>query len=364
MNIYVVGADHHNTLGVVKSLGEAGVNPIVLIITDGKHSFVLKSRSVKEGHIFNTNSDCVKFLLSNKTCDEDMVLCCTDAIVMELDKHHAEITKKYRVSICDKAMEASRLMNKEEITNLASQYGLDVPKSWKIINSSIPDDIVFPCITKPLTSVNGSKKDIIVCNNCDELHSVITRDSVCTEYLVQEYIEREKEISILGTVLYGSHQVIFSGCIDKLRESSRGCSAFAVMLDNQLLGDNLIKIEKLLKDSGYNGLFSVEFLYSKGKYYFLEVNFRNDGNGYVPTKAGLNLPYFWYQSCLGRSIIPPSAKYPCYFMVELADLGNVKHGKVSLLEWIRDFTRTNCFYLLDHKDIRPFFYSLLYRIRH
>ena len=39
----------------------------------------------------------------------------------------------------------------------------------------------------------------------------------------------------------------------------------------------------------------MEFLRGKdGKDYFMEINFRNDGNSICVTASGMNLPYIWY----------------------------------------------------------------------
>ena len=44
--VLVIGADHHNTLGIVESLGQKGLNSYVLIVGENINSFVLKSRYV------------------------------------------------------------------------------------------------------------------------------------------------------------------------------------------------------------------------------------------------------------------------------------------------------------------------------
>ena len=45
--VLVIGADHHNTLGIVESLGQKGVKSYVLIVADIKTSFVLNNSSLK-----------------------------------------------------------------------------------------------------------------------------------------------------------------------------------------------------------------------------------------------------------------------------------------------------------------------------
>ena len=56
------------------------------------------------------------------------------------------------------------------------------------------------------------------------------------------------------------------------------------------------KVEKFIREIGYKGLFSVEFIRDAvGNDYFLEINMRNDGNAYCVQCAGVNLPNIWYK---------------------------------------------------------------------
>jgi len=355
----IIGGEHHNTLGVIKSLGKVGVELTVCVISETSFSVVLKSRYIKEGHIFKNESLCVDYLIANykSSLCRIPLICCSDRIVAAIDERYWELNERFVLPLCSRKGLTSYYMDKENITNLAFKYGIKVPKSWKISNNQIPDDITYPCITKPLQSIKGSKLDIIVCTNHDELEKVLRRDTICQDYLVQQYIEREKEISILGAVLDNRKDVVYSGCIDKLREYGRGTSAYAVMIDNHIIGDIKEKLKKLLIDSTYSGLFSAEFLLYQGDFYFLEVNFRNDGNGYVPTCAGLNLPYIWFLSTMGKPLGKYVPSYPCYFMLESCDIKNMLKGKVPLFQWIKEMKKVNCFYFYDKEDMKPFIYE-------
>lgn len=42
----VIGTDHHNTLGVIRGLGERGIMPDLLLVSGGKRSFVSRSRYI------------------------------------------------------------------------------------------------------------------------------------------------------------------------------------------------------------------------------------------------------------------------------------------------------------------------------
>lgn len=113
--------------------------------------------------------------------------------------------------------------------------------------------------------------------------------------------------------------------------------------------------KKFLEACGYNGLFSLEFLRGKdGKDYFLEINFRNDGNAYVVTKAGVNLPYIYVLNALGKDysneVNRPITKQ--ISMPVVKDFKLMLQGRVSPWRWIRDLVRTNCFFYADKVDSR------------
>ena len=110
-----------------------------------------------------------------------------------------------------------------------------------------------------------------------------------------------------------------------------------------------------MKRSGYKGLFSAEFLKTKDQLYFLEVNFSNDGNTYVATTSGQNLPYLYVMSCIGKNLpFEESPHYPCYFMLEIEDFRKRRKNGVSLHQWIKDFQKANCCLVYDGNDVMPF----------
>ena len=48
MNVIIFGCSHHNTLGVIRSLGEKGIPTILILVEDKGYSFVGKSKYLKE----------------------------------------------------------------------------------------------------------------------------------------------------------------------------------------------------------------------------------------------------------------------------------------------------------------------------
>lgn len=351
--VYIIGGDHYNTYGVVRSLGEKGVLSHVLIRGGTDKSFVLRSKYVKSGKVCRDDQELLSLLHNIQKPDKPILYCCSDQALEFVLTHFEELAEAFILPVCNDCQLMKSLLEKAFLTEYAKRYNVTVPKSWTAKNRMIPEGILYPVITKPLTSVGGHKSDMVVCHNEEEIKKVFENPSHCDDYQIQQYINYEKEVSILGCVTPNG-EVVFSGCIDKLRTCMIGTSSFAVMVDNSLLDKEKDTLEMMLKATGYSGLFSAEYLLKDGKYYFLEVNFRNDGNTYVATAAGINLPYIWYSSCCGCNVEKNKGNFPCYFMLDIEDFLARKKNGVSFYQWNKDRKRVNAFLVYNKYDKRPF----------
>lgn len=358
-NIIVIGGDHYNTYGIVRSLGEEGIYSDVLILgCKRKASFVIRSKYVAKGYGCETYKEAIAYLTQKSNPDgKSIIICCSDEAEELILAHYDELKVDYILPVCKDYRETIRLMNKDVIALLAKQYGLLVPETWRVIDRNIPDGVNYPCITKPITSTGGRKSDIVVCHNENELKEVVEDKKRCADYVVQDFIECEKEVSILGAVL-ADGEVRFSGRIDKLRTCMIGTTSFGMMVDKGLLGDNVPKLEAMMRSTGYRGLFSAEFLMKEDKFYFLEVNFRNDGNIFAATASGQNLPLQYVQSVMGEKVQNPKPVYPSFFMLEIEDVLALYRNKVSLGKWVKDLRQVNACLVYNKKDRKPFVMKL------
>lgn len=358
INVTIIGSDHYNTYGVVRSLGEKGLKSNVIILgTDTKKSFVLKSKYVKQGSGFLVSTDSIERIIEYAGESNNILICCSDQAVDFITYHNELLKKQYILPICNNPAMMRKVMKKSIITQMANKCGINTPKTWTIVNRQIPDSITYPCITKPEKSTSGRKDDLVVCYTQQDLEKVVKDHNRCANYAVQQYIKFEKELSILGTILKDG-TVVFSGCIDKIRTCMIGTSSYAKMIDNSILGETKTRLEELLKMTGYHGLFSAEFLLKDGIYYFLEVNFRNDGNSYVATAAGINLPYIWINSYFNITKESSKGNFPCYFMLDIEDFLAIRRNGVSFTEWKHDLYTTNTCLVYNKQDKRPFYKKL------
>lgn len=351
--VIIIGGDHYNTLGVVRSLGEEGVYPHVFIQGNTANSFVLKSKYINTGAICKSDEELQQYLHDCANDEKPVIICCSDRALTFVLTHYEQLHNSFILPVCKDYKQTSFFLEKNNITEYAQKYGLTIPLSWTAKQRQMPANLIYPVITKSLTSVGGRKTDMVVCRNEEELKQVLEDPNHCDDYQIQQYIEYEKEISILGCVLPNGH-VFFSGCIDKLRTCMIGTSSYAVMVDNSIMGEEKNRLETMLTSTGYSGLFSAEYLLKDGKFYFLEVNFRNDGNTYVATAAGINLPYIWYKGCCDVEVSQPKGKFPCYFMLDIEDFIARKENGVPFRQWNRNRKQTNVFLVYNKNDQQPF----------
>ena len=355
----VFGGNHHNTLGVIRSLGRRGVSSVLLLVDDNERtSYVCKSRYICEVHKFPSYDLGVQYLIKTiPSLDEKyVVVCCSDGAASAIDLNYDVLSTAYYIPNCAKQGEISRLMSKEILANEARNIGLSVPTTWLSENGNIPVGVTFPCILKPLYSKDGSKEDICVCHDTIELTNYFMGNH-CNRIQIQTFIEKDFEYQLIGCSLYNGRQIIIPGVSKVIRPSKTSNTGF---LYYDRLNDSypIRQVKEMLGRMKYSGLFSVEFLRDReGKDFFMEINFRNDGNAIAVTAAGVNLPFIWYQSSIADHITTSSLVVkPVYVMPEFDDLVHVFHHNISLKTWLKDIRRADCYMEYDKSDRKPFYY--------
>ena len=175
---------------------------------------------------------------------------------------------------------------------------------------------------------------------------------------IQEFIKKESEVMLLGCSINHGNDIVSNVALQKLRYYpdvySAGSYGFSLEVEKSPdLLELRRKVNQYLREIGYNGLFSAEFLKQQDKYYFLEVNLRNDGLSYVSTACGFNLPDI-YVRMMSNEKFPHSRYSHKTFMTDY-DYRHVIKGEVSFSQWIKEaFPSVRCYY--SRKDIMPFIY--------
>ena len=363
-NIIVIGGGHHNTLGVVRALGERGIGVELVTIGSKEEKYVSSSKYVKKHHSLVSSEELQTCLLSRKKSggsNKEVVISCSDVVTEALNESIDNLRLYYTVPGCDKQGDMVHLMDKTTMIGMAAKHGLQAPEVWRL-----PDDkdrIKCPCITKSFVSSHGGKDDVKMFNSFDELSLFL--DNCQDEVFVQRFIDKKEEVQFIGCSLNGGEDIVIPGMTWVLRSQPNTNTGFLRYGPiDPFYYETVERSKQYIKDCGYSGLFSIEFIRSKGdQVYFLEINFRNDGNAWCVTAAGVNLPVVWTKASLGLEYRDELHKVKSiYVMPEFQDFKLVLQHKLSFWQWLRDVKRTDAFLDWNKKDKRPFFRFILNKL--
>lgn len=361
----VIGRNHYNTLGLIRSLGEAGYKPILILLGESGICFTCKSKYLNEIHVVQIEN-IISYLKSLRYEGLPILFPSGDNAEELIDNNFDSLKDHF---FCPNMNNMGGIITKEMDKGLmrkrAQQFGFKTPESWTIKgNATANHDIKYPCIIKASASINGPKSYDIL-NNEEKLEEALSKMQKCThDIIVQEFIKKDYEIIFLG---YSHAGKVGIPCVmKKIREYPQkfGCTGLGRISPNI---EEFIESRKLIdfvNSYNYSGLFSIEFLVSGNNVYFLEINFRNDGNGYFPGKGGVNIADNYIKLIAGENIDTNQRVSHSYNMMrEFTDFDYVRTSGYSKLNWIKDILTTNVFQYWNSKDPKPFFFLLKDKIR-
>lgn len=348
--------DHYNTLGALRSLGEVGIKAIVIL--HGHNNYLVKhSKYLTTFFHVNTVEEGYKLLLDKYGHEKlkPFVYSCDDFVESYLDNHYDEIIDKFYFFDGGQRGIITKYMDKEEISKLAVECGAQIPKTEKLKRGEMPKNLGYPVITKSIMSIRGGwKDDVFICNNEMELreayHKIKSED-----LLVEEFIKKKNELCLDGFCVNHGENVCIPYQTTYLRVDPGKYGNY--MIISQFNNVKVLnQIKAMLKRSGFNGIFSVEYLIDENdNLYFLEINFRNSTWSYAFTVGGVNMLYEWAKATLQGNVNSNIhlRKTPFTAMVEPIDFGFVIKRKVSLLKWLKDLKKCDCLFYYNKHDIKP-----------
>ena len=371
MNKYlIIGGDHHNTLGLIESIAEKKIKPYVIIIDSVKHSYIKHSNAYAKFWEFSNQDDVIKCMKKEFAAEKEkvIVISASDNVSCLLDLHYDELCDKFVLPLCKKEGDLNYWINKDTMSGLAKKVGLIIPEKFIIEDGIIPEDVIYPCITNAISSIEGSKENIAICQNEKELKAFLRGKQLCNTIVAHRFIDKEYEFQLMGVSLNHGEDVIITGRTHIDRPRGIDNTFFLKFQECESEFDETIKkCKDFTKAVGYQGPFSIEFLKGKdGKHYFMEMNFRNDGNAICQTVAGVNVPYIWYLYGVGgnwKKEIENSKIRSMYLMPEIQQVKFWLQGEVFFKELIRDFKRADKWITYFKNDKKPFFWLFINKIR-
>lgn len=356
--VIVIGGNHHNTLGVLRALGRRSLMPHLLLTAKVENPYVAKCRYHQSLKVISNHDEILPALMAfaGKYEQKPIVIACHDVASSLLDKNQDELQRYFVIPCSDEQGKLTRLMNKQTMAELAKSAGLRVPRTWVLESSqSNIDDIEYPCITKPLLSISGSKSDICICRNKYDLLNYLS-EGHCRRILVQQYIKKKYEYQYIGCSLNNGDTIVIPGVSELIRPGQSSNTGFLKYTTRDTSYTNIDSCRLFIRATGYSGLFSMEFLRDElGNDFFMEINFRNDGNGICVTNAGVNLPYIWYLAGAGKEyhseIVQPL--HDEYVMPEFNQYILLGMRKIKLLDFIHEEMQKTSSMEYDANDPAP-----------
>jgi predicted ATP-grasp superfamily ATP-dependent carboligase len=327
-------------------------------------TFVDASKYVERWWKIDNDGLIVDLLLKEYKNEEEkpVIICSSDSSSSIIDSNRNKLSPYFLLPGAGEQGYITHLMSKKNMSNLALEVGFQIPKTCYGDDIGIEQALPLPCILKPIVSAKGSKTDIHICSKWQDVINyvdAIGRDNV----QIQQFIDKDFEYQLIGCST--SKEVIIPGVSKILRPCKGSNTSY---LHYTPLEEGFCEIEKckeFVRRTGYHGLFSLEFLRDKnGQDYFMEINFRNDGNAICVTAAGMSLPYIWYLDCVGMDYTEEANKdiTPVYVMPDMAELKLLVTHQISLREFISDFKKTNRFMEYDKRDPKPFWKLIKFHI--
>lgn len=366
MKQYIVfsGREHYNSLGIIRTLGEAGLLPVYVVVKGGP-VFASKSKYVKESHYVDSVDEGIEFILSKYSdpYEKSFILVEDDWTVAVMDKYYDRLKDNFY--FFNAGGNLRTYFDKDVVNRLAVKHGLKVPKTWKVKVGEIPSDIEYPIMTKSVNSIGEEWKDIVyICRDDVELKSAFSK--MKSEYvLVQQYIEKVDEVSFDAfSVNKGKDVFIVMEAYQMYNIPDKYSPYWKIHnYRNTDIGE---KIERIIGEIEFEGIFEFEFMIDKeDNFWFLEINLRNTALGYATTVAGMPQVTLWCDSMEKGQIdhskrveIPDGMRA----MAECFDYDvRVKGGVISKEEWLKEFMTAECKMYMGRDDFEPFRYFMEFK---
>ena len=252
-------------------------------------------------HSRKTESDLIPLLLEKCTDPngKTVIIPACDYSISIIDANQDKLRDSFLFpNINHQQGEMISWMGKTRQKALARQLGLNVAEANEVYVKNglftLPGTIKYPCFPKPSMSYKGGKAGLVRCDNEDELNAairmIIEKGGDNISVLVEDYIDIDNEYAIVG--LSDGEHVLIPALLQLLVVSKayNGIALNGKVMPIDGFEDLIEQFKEYVRQTGFVGLFDIDFYESKGTFYFGEMNLRFGGSGHAVTSMGVNLP--------------------------------------------------------------------------
>lgn len=312
----ILGSNYYIGLSLIRCLGSNNIYTVAMDYSK-ENTYASKSKYLREQlivpHYSEKEEELLKYLIDygKKQEAKPVLFPCADSYVEFIDSHLDDLRKYYLLNMTEQGL-WSRIMDKETLHNLASQYNVLVPETISPLDDDFEEKVIsvigFPCIVKPVDSpsfVSKFRVKMFKCYNIEELKLAVEKaHSSSFEVIVQRIIPGfDDHVYTLDAYLDQNSKVTHWLTCQKLRQYpiNFGASAYT----RQKYVQELYDIGRpFLEAIGYKGFAEIEFKKDEktGKFYLIEVNVRTTTLNTLLRKCGINFPLIAYNELTGKDI--------------------------------------------------------------
>lgn len=375
--VVIIGHGYTSRLGMIRALGIAGYEVIVIVMTwlkrDGKTIDTTKPidcySKYASRYLFNLASDndgLIELLLRECADPSQKVVIIPDSDVSAaaVDMNQDRLAPYFLFPhINHRQGSVVEWMDKLRQKRLASDCGLNVAKCWTVNavdgKYSLPEELQYPCFPKPLATIVGGKGGLKRCNNELELRDVIatlTQKKPTIDIMAEEFRNIQTEYAVLG--FSDGKDVIIPGILEIISMANGG--HFGVAKQGRIMPidgyeDLIDKFKTFVQQIGFVGIFDIDFYKSDGELFFGELNLRYGGSGYAVTASGVNLPEMLVKTLLGQSIdgLPKQITKSSVYCNERMCVDDWYGGYITRKELFQIFKMSDIHFVFDKNDSLP-----------
>jgi predicted ATP-grasp superfamily ATP-dependent carboligase len=372
----VVLSGHIMALGVVRSLGAAGIPAVVVRYRrdDMAHASRFVTRSVRAPHPEENEQGFIHALERlGPSLEGSPLFPASDETLVAVARHRELLSRWYRVAAPDAAL-MQRIVHKEHTYALADQIGMPAPRTMLVASEDDlerhRDQFPFPCLAKPSQShlyqdLFGRK--MVRVDGMDQLVAAYREGAAAgLQMMLQELIpgDDRQGANYNSYRVPGAPPVEFTAAKVRLTPRSFGPPSVVV---SRAIPEIAEPARRLLDALGYEGYSCTEFKRDPrdGVYKLMEVNGRFNLSSLLMLRCGINLPAMAYRHLiLGET--PTGIEQPegIHWIDGTKDLvyglPELVRRPAGLPAFIRPYREPHVFAVFDRSDARP----LAVRYRH
>jgi D-aspartate ligase len=365
----VVVSGHIMALGVVRSLGAAGIPSIVVGYRDDDlaHASRWVTRAVRAARPDEDPDRFIEALAAlGPSVSGSPLIPASDEALVAVAARKTELQQWYRVA-CPEESIVRQIIHKEHTYALAHRIGVPAPRSVLVRSASDLDRHAeafgFPCLLKPSQShlyQDHFGRKMVRVDSMDALRAAYDEaDRMGFEMMLQELIPGGdgNGANYNSLRLEGRPPIEFTAAKIRLAPRSFGPPCVVV---SQRIPEIVEPGRRILDALGFDGYSCVEFKKDDrdGRYKLMEVNGRFNLSSALMLRCGVNFPLMVYQHLVGQPVPAASPSYRRTYWISgtkdvLFGARDLAGRRISARRFLRPYASRHVFAVLDRQDLRP-----------